>query len=95
MSISVEEVRYLARLARLRFPEAEEPELAERLGAVLDYMAKLDELDTTAVPPMTHVLDLTNVTREDEVEVRISREEALAQAPGADEAFFRVPKVIE
>lgn len=95
MSISREEVRYIAELARLTFTPDEEERLAEEMNAILSYMEKLNELDTAAVPPMSHVLDLTNVFREDRVEQRISREEALRGAPDADEAYFRVPKVIE
>lgn len=95
MAISVDEVRYIASLARLEFTEEEERTLAVELSSILDYMAKLNELDTSDVPPMTHVLDLTNVLREDLVNERITREEALRGAPDADGEFFRVPKVIE
>ncbi|MGI9174362.1 MAG: Asp-tRNA(Asn)/Glu-tRNA(Gln) amidotransferase subunit GatC [Rhodothermales bacterium] len=95
MAISIEDVRYIAELARLRFSEDEEKRLAREMGAVLEYMEKLDELDTTGVPPMAHVFDLHNVFRDDEVASRISREEALQNAPDADGTYFRVPKVIE
>lgn len=95
MSITIDEVRYIARLARLRFSEEEEQLMAEQMSKILDYMDQLNELDTAAVPPMSHVLDLTNVFREDVVKQRISRDEALKNAPDADEAYFRAPKVIE
>ena len=95
MSISVEEVRYIAGLARLRFSEAEEQRLARQMSRILDYVEQLERLDTTGVPPMTHVLDLHNVFRKDEVQRRIPREEALAQGPEADGTYFRIPKVIE
>ena len=95
MSISVEEVRYSAALARLRFSEAEEQHLAEQMSQILDYMDKLNELDTSDVPPMSHVLDLYNVYREDVARQRIAPEEALRNAPDADGDYFRVPKVIE
>ena len=95
MSISVEEVRYIAALARLRFTEEEEEHLAEQMSEILDYMDKLNELDTTAVPPMSHVLDLYNIVREDTAQQRITPEEALRNAPDADSDYFRVPKVIE
>jgi len=93
--ITVSEVRYIARLARLQFTPAEEERLAREMSEILEYMDKLNELDTEAIPPMSHVLDLVNVLREDRVEQRISREEALSNAPDADDAYFRVPKVIE
>ena len=95
MSISVEDVKYVASLARLRFEEDEEQQLAEEMNAILDYMATLDELDTNGVPPMTHVLELHDVYRADVAQQRISHEEALRNAPEADDAYFRVPKVIE
>jgi aspartyl-tRNA(Asn)/glutamyl-tRNA(Gln) amidotransferase subunit C len=95
MSISIEEVRYIAALARLRFSEEEEERMAQQMSSILDYMAKLNELDTEDVPPMSHVLDLNNVFREDVVEERITREEALRNAPESDSDYFRVPKVIE
>lgn len=95
MSVTIEEVRYIAKLARLRFSDAEEERLAKQLSAVLEYMEKLNELDTSDVPPMSHVLDLHNVARSDAVKHRISRDEALKNAPDADDAYFRVPKVID
>lgn len=95
MSVSLEEVRRIARLARLRFDPEEEERLAREMSAILGYMETLEELDTTDVPPTSHVLDLTDVARPDEARQRISREEALRNAPDADGEYFRVPKVIE
>lgn len=95
MAISKDEVRHIATLARLRFSDEEEAQLAHEMSRILDYMDQLNELDTTGVPPMAHVLDLHNVFRDDAVEERINREEALKNAPDADNEYFRVPKVIE
>lgn len=95
MAISREEVRHIAQLARLRFSDDDEAQMAEEMGHILDYVDKLKELDTTGVPPMSHVLDIHNVFREDEVEARIDHEDALRNAPDADSDYFRVPKVIE
>lgn len=95
MAISREEVRHIAELARLRFSDEEETRMAQEMGRILDYVDKLNELDTTGVPPMSHVLDIHNAFREDEVEQRISHEDALKNAPDADSDYFRVPKVIE
>lgn len=95
MAISREDVRHIAGLARLRFSEEEETRMAQEMGRILDYVEKLNELDTTGVPPMSHVLDVHNVFREDEVEERIRREDALKNAPDADNEYFRVPKVID
>ncbi len=95
MSVSLDEVRYIARLARLQFTEAEEARMALQMSRILDYVEKLNELDTADVPPMSHVLDLTNVFREDVAAPRVTREQALRNAPDADDQYFRVPKVIE
>ena len=95
MSVSVEEVRHIARLARLRLTEEEEEVMADQLSSILGYVEQLNELDVSDVPPMTHVLDLVNATREDVVVQRISHEEALKNAPEADSDYFRVPRVIE
>lgn len=95
MALTPEEVHYIARLARLSFSEEEVGRLAHELNDILAYVAQLDELDTTDVPPMAHVLDLHNVFRPDEVVPRLSHEAALREAPDADADFFRVPKVID
>ena len=95
MSITTRDVRYIAELARLSFTAEEEERLARELNDVLSYMEKLNELDTSAVPPMSHVLDLYNVFREDDVRHRVEREQALQSGPDADDAYFRVPKIIE
>jgi aspartyl-tRNA(Asn)/glutamyl-tRNA(Gln) amidotransferase subunit C len=94
MSVSREEVRHIADLARLDFSEDGEEKMAEELGDILDYVDKLNELDTSGVPPMSHVLDVTDVSRPDEVESRIDRDQALESAPDTDGTYFRVPKVI-
>ncbi len=94
MAISKEEVRHIAKLARLEFTEEEEEVLADDMSRILDYMDMLNELDTSKVEPMTHVLDLAHVVRTDSVEKRISQEDALKNAPDTDGEYFRVPKVI-
>lgn len=95
MAISRDEVRHIAKLARLRFSDDGEKQMAEEMGQILGYVDKLNELDTTGIPPMSHVLDIHNVFRKDEVEQRIDHEDALRNAPDADSDYFRVPKVIE
>ncbi len=94
MSVSADDVKYIAALARLSFSEEEQERLAGEMNAILSYMAKLDELNTDKVAPMTHVLDVNNVFRAEDVEQRISHDEALKNAPDADSDYFRVPKVI-
>ncbi len=95
MKVTRDQVRHIAALARLRFDAAEEKEIAAQMTRILDYVEKLNELNLDGVEPMSHVLDLYNVVRPDEARSRITREEALSNAPDADDAYFRVPKVIE
>lgn len=94
MALSREEVRHVAQLARLDFSDDEEQRMAEEMSQILDYVEKLDEVDTSGVPPMSHVLDVTNVFRADEIESRIDREQALELAPETDDGYFQVPKVV-
>ena len=95
IALSKEDVRRLAGLARLHFSEAEEEKLAEELSRILEYTGKLRELDTAGVPPMTRVLDGTNVERPDEAETRLAREDALGCALDTDGEYFRAPNVME
>ncbi len=94
MSISREEVRHIAKLARLSFTEAEEEILSQDMSKILDYVSTLNEVDTSNVEPMTHVHDLAHAVRPDSVQERITHEDALKNAPDADGEYFRVPKVI-
>lgn len=94
MSISRDDVRHVAELARLDFSDDDEKRMAEEMSQILDYVEKLDELDTSGVPPMSHVLDVSNVFREDEIESRIDREQALEPASETDDGYFQVPQVI-
>lgn len=94
MVLSREDVRHVATLARLDFSEEEEEQMAEEMSQILEYVEKLDELDTSGVEPMSHVLDVTNVFREDEIESRIDQEQALEPAPETDGEHFSVPKVV-
>ena len=94
MKVSLEEVRHVAKLARLSFSPEEEKAMAEDLSKILGYMQQLNELDTSEVPPMSHVLDRVDVFREDKAEHRVTRQEALKNAPDHTEEYFRVPRVI-
>ena len=95
MKISVDEVRYVAALARLELAPGEEGPLTGQLNAILEYMGQLGEVDTTGVEPTSHVLPLTNVMRDDVVRECLSNAEALSNAPAADQGHFAVPKIIE
>lgn len=94
MPVSITDVRHIAALARLSFTEAEEEALVQELNAILAYMDQLNTLDTTQVEPLSHVIELHNVFREDERKAGVTREEALKNAPARTKEFFTVPKVI-
>ena len=95
MSVTLDDVRKVAKLARLSFSEEEEARLVTDLNQMLAYVASLNELDTSQVAPTTHVLPLSNVFRPDEPTESLSQEAALANAPRSGHGHFRVPKVIE
>ncbi|CUU05224.1 aspartyl/glutamyl-tRNA(Asn/Gln) amidotransferase subunit C [Candidatus Thermokryptus mobilis] len=94
MPVTIKDVEYIANLARLEFKEEEKEKFTEQFNKILEYIDKLNELDTENVEPLYHVIDLKNVFREDEVKPSYPREEILKNAPSRTEFFFKVPKVI-
>ncbi len=94
MTVSIEDVDHVAALAHLKFSDGEREQLVDQLNAILAYMEKLNTLDTSGVGPTSHVLNLKNVFRRDEVGTSLSQEEALRNAPSSDRGHFTVPKVI-
>ena len=95
MPIERKEVEHIAKLARLRFSDEELERMASELEKILDYIQKLEELDTANVEPMTHVHLGTDALRDDVLEKPLSRKAALSNAPDTDGTYFRVPKVID
>ena len=95
MKISKEEIEHIALLARLSLSEEEKELFGIQLSSILDYMDKLNELDTSNIEPTSHVLSLSNVMRGDILTPSIPREDALMNAPASTEKFYRVPKIIE
>ena len=93
--ITEETVDKLANLARLEFKGKEKEEIINDLNRMLDFVGKLNELDTSNVEPLIYMNDETNVLREDEVKQTISQKEALSNAPKKDSDYFKVPKVVE
>ena len=94
MKITHDEVRHVAQLARLDLTDAEVDRMTGQLDAILSYVAKLDELDTTGVAVTTHTQDVVNAFREDEVRPSLPRERALAGAPEQNGEAFVVPRII-
>jgi len=93
--LTTEEVRHVAELAKLSLTEEEIAQYTEQLSAILDYAARLQEVDTSGVPPTPYVLPLSNVMRADEAAPSLSNAAALANAPDSDNGFFRVRAVFE
>lgn len=94
MKIDLEQVRKVAHLARLELTSEEEEKFTTQLSSILDYFEQLSELDTSDVPPTTRAIDVSNVTRPDELQPDSSRDAILACAPDQDGDFFKVPQII-
>ena len=95
MAITREEVRHVARLARLALSDDEAGRLVGQLSAILDYVKQLDGLDTRDVLPTSHAVEKGTPMRDDAVEPFGDREALLANAPDRQGDFFRVPRIIE
>lgn len=95
MTIAIQDVEHIAKLARLRLTEEEKLRFQKELGKIIEYFDQLKKLNTEDIPPTTHVVPLENVLREDVVKPGLPVEEALANAPDRKGNYFRVPKVVE
>jgi aspartyl-tRNA(Asn)/glutamyl-tRNA(Gln) amidotransferase subunit C len=95
MEVNDTMVDKIAHLARLKYDDAEKASIKNDLQRMIEFVEKLNELDTTGVEPLLHMSDNVNILREDEVKGSIDRKEALKNAPVKDEEFFKVPKVIK
>lgn len=95
MSVNKEQVRHIAKLARIAMSDDELERLVPELNNILGWVEQLAEVDTDGVEPLTAVIDLKLRLREDAVTDGNCRDEVLANAPDAQHGFFAVPKVIE
>jgi aspartyl-tRNA(Asn)/glutamyl-tRNA(Gln) amidotransferase subunit C len=95
MTVSSEQVRHIARLARLAMSEEEIERLVPELNNILGWVEQLAEVDTDGVEPLTAVIEQKLRLRDDVVNDGNIRDEVLANAPDAQHGFFAVPKVIE
>ncbi len=91
--ITKEDVKHVAKLARLELTEDEIEKYSKQLGDILKYVEQMNEVDTTNVEPMPHAIPVTNVMREDVVKYEQTREELMQNAPVKEDGFFRVPKI--
>jgi aspartyl-tRNA(Asn)/glutamyl-tRNA(Gln) amidotransferase subunit C len=92
--ITADDVRKVAELARLALPEQKIATYTGQLERILDYVAHLEAVDTTDVPPTTRAVEVVNVTRNDQVQPTPVREDLLNLAPQREGDFFRVPKIL-
>ena len=95
MIIKEENVNKIAHLARLEFDQKGCEEMAKDMNKILEWMDKLNELDTKEVAPLTHMSAELNVWREDKMVQSLTHKEALTNAPKKDSDYFRVPKVLD
>ena len=95
MSLTIAQVDYIAGLARLALTEGEKARFAEQLSDILDYAAILQKVDTSAIPPTATVLPLRSVMRDDVVASSLPVEDVLANAPAAEDGYFRVQAILD
>ena len=95
MAVSIEEVKKIAKLAKLEFKEEEIEKFTQQMNDILNYMEQLSEINTDNVEPLYHVIEVGNVLRNDEVKQSFPKEIILENAPVKEKDFILVPKVIE
>ena len=91
--ISTDDVKHVAKLARLELTENEINKYSKQLGDILKYVEQMNEVDTTGIEPMPHAIPVYNVMREDVVKYEQTKEELMSNAPYEEDGFFRVPKI--
>jgi aspartyl-tRNA(Asn)/glutamyl-tRNA(Gln) amidotransferase subunit C len=95
MSISLNEVRHVARLARLELDETEILSFQGELNALLGHFADIQAIDSSGIDPISHAVAMQNVWSEDTVGTTLSRDQALRNAPVSRAGLFVVPMIIE
>jgi aspartyl-tRNA(Asn)/glutamyl-tRNA(Gln) amidotransferase subunit C len=95
LKITPEIVQHVAQLARLELSGEESKKLETQMGDIMAYIGLLDQLDTADIPPTSHVMDVANVMRDDEVRPSLPMEKGLANAPEKAGTAFKVPRIIE
>lgn len=95
MNITKETIQYVAKLARLNMSEDETLKMMHDMEGILEHVEKLNALDTSGVEPISHVMSVYNIFREDVVEPSFSRDKILSNAPTSEDGCFKVPKVVE
>lgn len=95
MKVTIDDVNYIARLSRLELSSEEMETMRGQINDILLYIDKLNELDTSGISPTSHILDISNIFRQDEASHSLDVEKALSNAPDRHSSYFKVPKIIE
>ena len=95
VSLTADQVRWVAKLARLELSDAELEAMTRQLGRIVDYVAQLQQVDTDDVEPLAHALDVSNVFRPDEPAPSLPVDLALGNAPKRSGDFYSVPAVLD
>ncbi len=95
MQISLSDVEYLAELSRLEFSDEEAAKMQKDLSSIIDYVNKLNDIKTQDIAAKEHILNLSNVLRQDVVMPSLSNEEALKNAYDSEDNYFKVPQLME
>ncbi len=91
--ITKEDVKHVAKLARLELKDSEIEKYSKQLGDIIKYVEQMNEVDTTGIEPMPHAVPITNVMREDIVKYEQTKDELMKNAPCEEDGFFKVPKI--
>jgi aspartyl-tRNA(Asn)/glutamyl-tRNA(Gln) amidotransferase subunit C len=95
MSLTAEQVRWVAHLSRLQLTDAEVAQMTPQLNSIVGYVDQLQKIDTTGVEPLAHALEQVNVFREDGLRPSLTPDQALANAPERSGNLFQVPAVLD
>ncbi len=95
MKITIDEVKYVANLAKLYVDEAEAQNLTTEMESIINFANMLSEIDTQSIAPTNHAMKVQNVFREDVVETSYDRSDILKNAPSQEGGCYLVPKVVE
>jgi len=95
LKLTRQEVEKIAELAKLTLTEAEKVVFQEQLSSILEYATMIQQVDTTGIPPMASAIPLSNVMRADELRLSLSNEDALANAPQAQDGSFKVRAILD
>ncbi|MCS7232570.1 MAG: Asp-tRNA(Asn)/Glu-tRNA(Gln) amidotransferase subunit GatC [Synergistetes bacterium] len=95
MRVTMEDVEHVMKLANLDLKGEEKEKMLKHFSRILDYFTKLQELDTTQIEPLSHVIEESTPLREDEVREGLDQEDVLKMAPEREFGYIKVPRIVE